>query len=88
MATSLPPVTIPRNTWIDLYDATGITVGVQIIIQNIGSSDAKLVESVSDPSDSSGFNSIPVRSFLTNAASSVGAWAFSDTGTTLQIEVS
>lgn len=87
MATSLPPVTIPKNTWVDLYDATGITIGVQLIIQNTGSSESKLVESLAEPTEASGFNLIPPRDYLTNAASAVGAWAFSDTGTTLQVEV-
>ncbi len=49
MATSLPSVTIPFNTWVDIYAETGITVGAQLIIQNIGSSEAKLVESATEP---------------------------------------
>lgn len=86
MATSLPSVTIPLNTWVDLYSDTGISIGTQLIIQNIGSSEAILVESASQPTPSIGHNTIPVRSYLTNAASAVGAWAFSETGTTLQVE--
>lgn len=86
MATSLPSVTIPLNTWVDLYAETGIPVGTQIIVQNIGSSEAVLTESATIPNSAIGSNSIPVRKYLTNEASNVGAWAFSGTGTTLQVE--
>ena len=86
MATSLPSVTIPINTWVDLYDATGIVAGTQLIIQNIGSSEVILVESSTQPTSATGHNSLPPREYLTNSASNVGAWAFSDLGTTLQVE--
>lgn len=86
MATSLEPITIPARTWVNLYAATGITVGVQIIIQNTGGRDAKLSESAAEPTSTTGFNSIPPYRYLTNTASSVGAWAFSTSGTLLQVE--
>ena len=86
MATSLPSVTIPANTWVDIYDATGIVLGTQIILQNIGSSEVDLVESATQPASSIGHNSLPPREFFTNSASAVGAWGFSLTGSTLQVE--
>lgn len=86
MATSLPSVTIPPNTWVDLYDATGIAGATQIIVNNIGSAEAELTESATEPSGTVGFNPIPPREFFTNAAANVGAWAFSKEGTTLQVE--
>ena len=86
MATSLPSVLIPPNQWVDLYAATGISVGTQIIVQNIGSSEADLTESAAEPISSDGFNPIPPREFFTNAAGNVGAWAFSRDKTTLQVE--
>lgn len=86
MATSLPPVTIPPNTWVDLYDETSIIVGTQIIIQNTGSSEALLSESATEPDNASGYNTIVPRVYLTNESAAVGAWAFSDNGTTLQVE--
>jgi len=86
MATSLTPVKIPGNTWVDLYDETGLTIGVQLLIQNIGSSDALLSESATEPNLSSGYNIIIARQYLTNDSANVGAWAFSGNGTTLQVE--
>ena len=86
MATSLPPVKIPVNTWVNLYLATGISVGTQIIVQNTGSSEAVLTESATLPVGVVGVNAIIPRAYLTNAATNVGAWAFSQLGTTLQVE--
>ena len=86
MATSLSPVIIPPTTWVDLYDATSIVVGTQIIIQNTGGSEALLSESATEPDNESGYNAIVPRVYLTNETAADGAWAFSDTGTTLQVE--
>jgi len=89
MATSLPFVDIPTNTWIDLYVATGITVGTKIIIQNTGTNNIKLVEDSAEPDISTtGYNTITPKEFFTNADSNVGAWAYSSTDGRLQIEES
>lgn len=88
MAQSLDPVELPKNTWVDLYAETGITVGLVLIAQNTGKDEALLVESAASPAPGYGFNRIPVDEFLTNVAGNVGAWAFSSRGTTLQVEVS
>ena len=87
MATSLLSIPLPPNTWVDLYDATGITIGTQIIIQNIGSSEVKVTESLNEPLDPEGFNLIVARGFVTNADSNIGAWAIAELGSTLQVEV-
>lgn len=86
MATSLPEVKIPINTWIDLYAETGIVAGTQIIIQNRGNAVADLSESAVSPSETTGSNKIPQYAYLTNDAGNVGAWAFSKLGTVLQVE--
>ena len=86
MATSLPQVVLPSKTWVDLYDATGITLGTQIIIQNTGGSEARLVESLAQPNLKNGFNLISGRKYLTSATTPVGIWAYAHTGTTLQVE--
>lgn len=86
MATSLPSVPLPPNTWVDLYAATGIVAGTQLVVQNIGSGPAELTESATEPVGTVGFNAIPTREYLTNDAANVGAWAISATGTTLQVE--
>lgn len=86
MATSLTPVTLPANTWIDLYDDTGISVGVQLIIQNIGSDEARLSESAVEPISTTGYNNLLLNTYLTSTSTPVGAWAISRLGTTLQVE--
>jgi len=86
MAQSLPPVSIPKNTWIDLYAATGITAGVRMIIQNTGSADAILTESTAEPATSVGNNALQPKEYLTNNSANIGAWAFSELGTKLQVE--
>lgn len=86
MATSLPQVVIPLNTWIDIYAETGITAGTQIIIQNTGSGEVKLSESAAAPSLTTGHNKLVTRGFFTNDTGNVGAWAFAKTGTVLQVE--
>ena len=89
MATSLPPVRLPPNVWVDIYAETGIVTGTKLIIQNTGSSEADLVESATIPdSPTTGYNSIPTREFFTNADANVGAWAKSKTGGKLQVEES
>jgi hypothetical protein len=86
MAQSLLPVNLPVETWIDIYAATGITAGTQLIIQNTGSSEVKLVESATEPLNNTGYNSLSPRDFFTNSSTNVGGWAKSKTGGTLQVE--
>lgn len=86
MSTSLPPVVLPRNVWVDLYAETGITPGTSIIIQNTGKDEAILTESATKPISGYGLNKLPSRDYVTNEAANVGAWAFSSRGTKLQVE--
>lgn len=87
----LPSVPVPEQTWVNIYTATGIAVGTQIITQNIGSSECWLVDSTAEPDEvTTGKNIINEKgapnSFLTSNTSPDGAWAYSLTGTTLQVE--
>jgi hypothetical protein len=86
MATSLPFVTLPSNTWVDLCAATGLDPGKLLIVQNIGSSVTFLVESATQPANSSGYNVLCPREYAASAAFNVGSWALSELGTTLQVE--
>ena len=88
MATSLPPVKLPKNTWVDLYAETGITAGLKLVAQNTGASLAILTESAIKPTSGFGFNEIEPNEFFVNASGNVGAWAFSSRGTQLQVEES
>ena len=87
MATSLPNVTIKSKEWVDLYDATGITVGTKIIIQNIGANECRLVESDIQPIKTNGYNEILPNQYLASADAPIGSWAYAHSGTTLHIEV-
>lgn len=86
MATSSTPVKLQAGTWLDIYDATGITVGVKLIIQNVGRDEARLSESALEPISTTGYNNLLLNEYLTSATAPVGAWAFSKLGTTLQVE--
>lgn len=86
MSTSLPPVILPRNVWVDLYAETGITPGTSLIIQNIGRDETVLTESATEPTSGYGHNKLPSRQYVTNETANVGAWAYSSRGTKLQIE--
>ncbi len=86
MAISLTPVKLPAGKWVDLYAATGINVGLQIVVQNIGTSDAVLTESLVAPTSMYGHNIIEPLVFLSNKVGAVGAWAFSSVDGRLQVE--
>jgi len=86
MATSLPPVILPRNKWVDIYAETGILVGTSIIIQNIGKDEVILTESATEPTSGYGHNKLPSRQFFTNGTGNIGAWAYTSRGSKLQVE--
>lgn len=86
MSTSLPPVILPRNVWVDLYAETGITTGTQLIIQNIGKDEVTLTEASVEPVSGYGLNKLPTRNYVSNAAGNVGSWAYSSRGSKLQVE--
>ena len=87
MTASLPLVTLPRNKWVDIYAETGIAVGTQVIIQNVGKDEITLTESASKPTSGYGLNRLPYREYATNEPDNVGAWAYSTGGSRLQVEV-
>ncbi len=78
MPDTIVNVVLPINTWIDLYDITGIVVGTRISVQNVGSSDVRLAVAATEPAaDFDGYNVI-IRSTAipyANASGDSGAWA-------------
>jgi len=50
MSDNLDNIVLPVGIWVNLYEATGITSGVILIVHNIGSSDVYLSESITEPS--------------------------------------
>lgn len=49
MADTLQNITLPSNTWVDLYAATGIAVGTSLIVSNLGTKRVYLAESAATP---------------------------------------
>lgn len=79
MADTLNNIQLPTDTWVDLYAATGISVGEAISVENTGASDVYLVVSDTQPDAvPDAFNFLkrdgdPMR----NNAGDSGAWALS-----------
>lgn len=79
MADTLPNVELPIGQWVDLYTATGLTVGTQIQIQNVGAVDVRVVSQAATPTDESGYNVIrPFSLTFLSQTSPTGAWARAD----------
>ena len=86
MANTLPSVRLLSKQWVDLYVASGITVGAKLIVQNLSGHDARIVEASSQPSTNDGYNIIEAGGFLTSADDPVGVWAYAYPGVMLQVE--
>jgi hypothetical protein len=74
---TLPNTFLPPGQWVDLYAATGITVGTQIVVQNIGVCDVYLASQSAEPPIPSTAHQILRReqeSF--NDYEDAGAWAY------------
>ena len=79
MSDNLPHIPIPRNTWVDLYALSGITVGQPLVVENVGVCDIYLaVQAAQPPNDHDSYNILKrdddIR--LTNTLGDAGAWAF------------
>lgn len=76
MADTLNNIPLNRDTWVNLYQAAGLSVGVQLQIQNVGQTRVLLHTGASAPDGTSGFNVLPVNSDpYVNQDSSAGEWA-------------
>lgn len=94
MATSLPPVYLPANKWVDLYAETSIAVGTQINAHNPYQANVYLTESDSEPGPleatpsarTIGVSILRQGQDRENRAGAVGAWAYAFKDTTIQVE--
>lgn len=76
MADTLPDVSLSPDSYVDLYAATGITVGSQVIIQNKSSSIVTLQSVFSQPlATNSDGTYIVSNNFVIVTAGSTGLWA-------------
>lgn len=82
-------VRLPPGEFIDLYDATGITIGVQIEAMNITPNDVSLFATTNIP-DASNDDHIPLlfgHDIATNESGDTGAWAISVGGGAVDVKV-
>lgn len=81
-------VKLPSNVKVDLYDATGIPVGVKIKVVNITPNDISLYSSVGEPVKSDA--TLPLlfgRGSAFNDSNDVGAWAMCPGAGAIHVEV-
>lgn len=70
-------VSVPHNTWTDIYTAIGVAVGTQLVIENTGAGDVLLSASASQPTvTSTEFNVLRRENGirLSNKPGASGAW--------------
>lgn len=91
MAESLANVDLAAGTWVDLNDATSISVGDAMVIQNLGGDVVKLVKKTTGtPTDANGFNKLrPTdedNSWIQVDAGEPTIWAWSRIATQINVQ--
>ena len=86
MADSLEYIHIEPKTWVNVYDASGFSVGTQLLIQNTGKSDVLMCVQADQPTDLNAYNAFQPHSYFSNEQGDSGAWAYSVTGTKIQVQ--
>ena len=79
MPDTLNNIDIPVNQWVDIYLLSGITVGTQLAIENVGVADIYLAVQETEPDpDHDAFNIVKRDSDIpySNSVGDSGAWAF------------
>ena len=76
MADTISNVTLPAGVWVNLYLATGLDVGTQIQIQNLGNVNVLLHTGANQPTSTSGYNVLKPESLVfVSEPSPSGSWA-------------
>lgn len=75
MSDTLPNIPIPSNVWVDLYAASGFTVGEPMVVHNIGVCDIFLASQADAPLDDLNHQVLVRGDFLINDPGDAGAWA-------------
>lgn len=88
MANTLPDVTVPPSTWVDLYASTGIAIGVPLDIWNKGSNPVEIAISPTRPTNGVGVPIYPgpLSSYVNVDSGEEGAWAYSVLGSRLSVQ--
>lgn len=82
MADTLQDITLPANTWVNIYTqpvivAAGITVGTAISAQNTGQTRISANAGATQPTSTSGERVIPQTQVWSNDSGDSGAWFYS-----------
>lgn len=77
MTDTIANTILAAGTWVDLYDATGISTGTQVVVQNLGTSTICLNTGLAEPTTASGFQLLKTGESLQNTTGATGAWAHS-----------
>ena len=78
MADTLPNLKIVEGVWTDIYAASGIAVGTQITVQNLGSNTLYLNAKATEPNVDDGFKAVPPFREAVNDSGDSGAWILSN----------
>ena len=76
MADTLPNTILPPGVWVDLYAETGLPVGAQILVQNIGVCDVYVASNPTTPITDLAHQIVKRSQFSINDPGDTGAWAF------------
>lgn len=90
MSDTIPNLNLPANTWVDIYDATGIVVGVALIV-NIVKAQSTVVGAIQEltPAPAKTGVPIPYRSSGLSAvvtAGESGFWLYAPHGALVSIQ--
>lgn len=86
MADTKPDVVLQPNTPVNLYAATGVTVGTQISVQNNSGGDVRLYSGATQPVlGESGSTLVKPGITAKNTAGDTGAWAWCITDGSVQV---
>ena len=77
MADTIDNTILAAGTWVDLHVATGITVGLQVIVYNLGTSTVLLHTGLAQPLTTDGFIILKPGESLQNEVGASGVWAHS-----------
>lgn len=89
MADTRPNILIPRNTVVDIYAATGITVGAAINVKMIEDGRGLLYAGAAlaaRPTDATGYRPIGASEEWQNDAGDSGAFIWSDHGCVINVK--
>ena len=87
MSDTLPNIRLPAQTWINIYAESGITIGDQILVQNIGVCDVYLTSQAAQPTDYLAHYIVQRSQSAVNDFGDLGAWAYCHEGGLINVRL-